>query len=556
MAALLKQLQKPKPGYREAVSQVLAAPEKGEHHRAASTPELHKDIEKTAQLLSKLSQDLSEDKADLNITESKETPLLQDDTQQRGSSRKKVVKRRSSQSSVSSPKKLSGDVPWWLTEGKKTSPQTELLIPEARRVLNEILPSDSKGEINLSAMIRQAVQLAAIKLRGDIRISEKDEDQAYDELLNLLTGKGPLQPLYDDQFVTDIFVDNHKAIRVVRQGQALETPFYFRNRDEYKGFVNGMLQSIGRVLSPTQPIVDCVLDDEWRSRVNAVDASLLDGKEPRLCIRIPRLQHITFYDILQTKTLPATLAAWLAELVASGKANLLILGPSGSGKTVMTTALLSSISSNERIITIEDVPEIFVPTAHLEKLVSRPANAQGEGEVRMPELLRTALRRSPHRIVVGEIRDEEGRLFLRALESGHAGSIATIHAETARESLWCLLDVVVAYESAPQPSILRRIARSVHLTITMGHVDGQPCLMQVCEVRPPVDGDFVVQPLVTFQGVVAGKRQWRIETRSSQWLDFIKQRGLELSVGPGLTEQVPEKPVEREDTSTKIDVPH
>lgn len=455
----------------------------------------------------------------------------------------RIVRSRKSTKSVQSPKKTEDRLPWWLTDGKKTTPQVELLVPEARKVLNEILPNDGDKPVDLPASVKRAVHLAAEMMRGEVRVTAKDQEIAEKELLSLLTGKGPLQPLYDDKAVTDIFIDDHRSIRVIRKGQAIETPFYFRSKEEYKAYLANMLQSVDRVLNLSSPIVDCVLADGFRSRINAVDSSVIDGEEPRVCIRVPRLQKISFYDILQTKTLPATLAAWLAEVIAAGEANIMVLGPTGSGKTVMTTALLSAVGSDERIITIEDVPEVFVPTSHLEKLVSRPANAQGEGAIRMPQLLKAALRRAPHRIVVGEIRDEEGSLFLRALETGHAGSIATIHADSPRDCLWRLLDVVQAYESAPQESLMRRIARSLHILIEQRKVDGKPCLVEVAEVCPPVNGEFITKPIVRYEGTLDGKRTWRIMTKNSAWLERIKERGLELQPGPGLLDiDAPEKP--------------
>jgi pilus assembly protein CpaF len=447
----------------------------------------------------------------------------------------KIVRRRNQEKPSPSVGGYREDkLPWWLRDDKKTTPQVELLVPAARKMLNEVLPSEGEIVIDLEEAVRKAVELAASNLSSEIRIGHNDQEDAIKELYSLLTGKGPLQPLYDDPAVTDIFVDNHESIKAIRRGRAVETPFYFRSPDEYKAYVSGMLQQVDRVLNRSSPIVDCVLPDAWRSRINAVDSSLVDGDEPRICIRVPRLQQISFYDILQTKTLPATLAAWLAEVVAMGEANILVLGATGSGKTVFTTALLSAVGSDERIITIEDVPEVFVPTAHLEKLVGRPPNASGQGEVKMPDLLRAALRRAPHRIVVGEIRDEEGRLFLRALETGHAGSIATIHAESGKDCLWRLLDLVAAYENSPQESIVRRISRAVHLLITMKKVQGKPCLIEVSEVRPPVDGQFITTELIKFAGVKNGKRQWQIMQKHSYWLDKIRERGLDLQPGPGL----------------------
>ncbi|MBX7143559.1 MAG: Flp pilus assembly complex ATPase component TadA [Oligoflexia bacterium] len=424
-------------------------------------------------------------------------------------------------------------LPWWLTEPAMSSPQVDILVPASRVALNDFIV-DNMGEPEMMEAIRKAVLVAAERLSAEVRFSQRDIQDAIQEVISLMLGKGPLQALYDDPLVTDIYMDGHNSIKCVRRGQALETPFRFRSPSEYESYITTMLQGVDRVLNLTSPIVDCVLSDKWRSRINAVHSSLIDGKESSLVIRVPRLQQISFYDLLRTKTLPATLAAWLAELVGCGEVNILVMGPTGSGKTTMTTALLSAVGSDERIVTIEDVPEIFVPSTHLEKLVSRPENSQGEGAVGMERLLRAALRRAPHRIVVGEIRDREGPLFLKALETGHAGSVATIHADNARDGLWRLLDVVQALETSPQESIQRRIARSLHVLITMKKINGRPCLMEVAEVRPPVGGEFVVKQIVRFDGEHAGKRQWRIATNQSRWMDRLRERGMDLQTGPNL----------------------
>ena len=446
--------------------------------------------------------------------------------------RVRIVQNRSTQQTKKSDI-FDESLPWWLTEPVQCSPQVDTLVPASRMVLNDII-DDSVTRDELPAAIQKAVAMAAEQLSAEIRFSSKDIQEAAQELVSLMLGKGPLQTLYDDPAVTDIYMDAHNSIKCVRRGQALETPFRFRSPSEMEAYVTSMLQSVERALNLSSPIVDCVLGDKVRSRINAVHSSLLDGRESSLVIRVPRLQQISFYDLLRTRTLPATLAAWMAELVACGQANIMVIGPTGSGKTTLTTALLSAVNSNERICTIEDVPEIFVPTAHLEKLVARPENAQGEGAIGMEQLLRAALRRAPHRIVVGEIRDREGPLFLKALETGHAGSVATIHADNPRDGLWRLLDVVAAYEKAPQESIQRRIARSLHIVISIKKVNGRPCLMEVSEVRPPVNGEFIVQQLVRFDSEIDGQRQWRILTTHSHWIDHLHERGMDLQPGPGL----------------------
>lgn len=428
---------------------------------------------------------------------------------------------------------FSEEIPWWLTESAQSSPHVDALVPEARLALNDLL-NDEVTDSELVDAIQRAVKIAAEKISANVRLSSKDVQEAARELASLMLGKGPLQALYEDPSVTDIFLDGHDSIKCIRRGVALETPFRFRSKDEYEAYITQMLQSVDRVLNLSSPIVDCVLNDVWRTRVSAIHSSLRDGKESALVVRVPRLQQITFYDLLKTKTLPATLAAWLSELVACGEANILVIGPTGSGKTTLTTALLNAVGSDERIITIEDVPEIFVPTAHIEKLVSRPDNAQGEGAVGMDRLLRAALRRAPHRIVVGEIRDTEGPLFLKALETGHMGSVATIHAESSRDGLWRLLDVVAAYEKAPQESIQRRIGRSLHILVSLNRINGRPCVTEVTEVHSPIGGEFVVKPIVTFDSEVDGKRQWKIVTTQSRWIQRLSELGMDLQPGPGL----------------------
>lgn len=556
MPGLLRQLQKVKTKTDSAVSEVLISSQgfdafdniKPAHSELGQLiGEVDKNVSEAARLLEDLIAESELPTTGLPKGRGKAGDIgWEETTSQQPKSSPKIFRRTPTRPTLSRLNKHEEAIPWWLSGGRNTTPQVEALVPLARKMLTEVLPNDTEFKVNLSDVVRQAVELAAKAIAGEIRVSRRDIEQAEKELLGVLAGKGPLEQLYQDPLVTDIFIDNHKSIKVMRRGQALESPFSFRSPEEYRLFVTAMLQSIDRVVNLSSPIVDCVLNDQWRSRINAIDASLVDGDEPRVCVRIPRLQQISFYDILQTKTLPATLAAWLAEVVASGKTNILVVGPTGSGKTVMTIALLSNVDSNERIITIEDVPEIFVPTAHLEKLVARPPNAQGEGEVLMVELLRAALRRSPHRIVVGEIRDEESRLFLRALETGHSGSIATIHADTGVDGLWRLLDLVAAYENSPQESIMRRIARCVHLVISMQRVDGQPCLKEVSEVRAPSASEFIVLPLVRFEGIVSGKRQWRILAHHSHWIDFIEKKGISLRPGPGLSPvMLPEEGKER-----------
>ena len=200
----------------------------------------------------------------------------------------------------------------------------------------------------------------------------------------------------------------------------------------------------------------------------------------------------------------------------------------------MTTALLSAVGSDKRVVTVEEVPEIFVPSNHVERLMARPAAPDGSGGIGVCDLLRAALRRAPHRVVLGEIKGEEGKLFLNALEAGHSGSIATLHADNTEDALWRFLDVVSGFDRSPEKNLMRRIGRSLNIVVVMRIVDGSPCLIELAEVSTNESGTFAVLPLVRFIGVFEGKRRWQILTESSYWIDYIQAKDVALRPGPGL----------------------
>lgn len=423
-----------------------------------------------------------------------------------------------------------GQSPSWLTRGVVTNPQLDLLVPAARLVLYELF--DEKIPMkDIPAAVKRAVGIAAHRLSADHRFSSRDTQDAVWELSGLIAGKGPLQTLYEDPFVTDIFIDGYDKIRCRRLGQALETPFTFRTPREYEAFYTSMLQSVERALSVSCPIIDCVLSDEWRSRVNAVHGSLRENGQSSLVIRIPRLRSATLYDLLRSQTMPAQIAAWLSEVVSFGETNILVVGPTGSGKTTLAAGLVSCVGSDERVCTIEDVPEIFASACILEKLVTRAPDTKGNGAVTSDMLLKAALHRAPHRLVIGEVRGHEGTLFLEALETGHTGSLATMHAENPYEGLWRLLDVVSASEHAPVEVIKRRIARVINLVIVMNLVDGRPCVVDISEVKREPSRDFEVIQLAKYEGEVKGKRFWRKVVEESPLLRFMSERGVELMTG-------------------------
>lgn len=441
---------------------------------------------------------------------------------------KTVVKRKSLKPLTQTRPSLSDDAPFqWPERERKFPPKLEPVLQRAADRLRESLERD---EAHSETAITSAINEAA----HPVSMNRKERDIAHRELEYILEG-GPLNPLFEEPTVSHIYVDDFKTVKVLRRGQLIRTPYSFRSREEYALYITWLLKQHGHRLGADSPIVDFTLPDRFRSRVNIIEPSIGNCDEPRLSIRIPRPQQLSFLDILQTKVLPATLAAWLSEVVSLREANILIVGPYGAGKTVMMTALLGGASSEERILTIEDVPEIFVAGSNVEKLVHRP----DKHRIPFERLFQAAVRRTPHRIVVGELSEEQGVHFLKTLEGGFAGSMASLHARSAEEGLWRFADMVAAHDRVSERSLVRRVSNVIQLVITMGKSEGRPVLLNVCEVRAGVGGEgrdpeFEIVPLVQFDGVSEGKRRWRLLRNKSYWVDYLKSRGKNLRPGLGL----------------------
>ena len=456
----------------------------------------------------------------------------------------RVVKRRRPSERTERSSVEAEALPNWRDEERRLPPVAEQLLPLACRKFCALAREVLGQQTDLEILPKRSVEAALKELPADVRPTWKDQDIVEKELASLFFEKGLFQQLFDDPAVTHIFFDGFKSVKAIYRGQTLDTPFGFRTSAEYELFVSGLLHSTGLELSPAAPMIDCVLQDRWRCRVNALHASIVEGDEPRVCIRIPRQQKVSFYDLLQAKVLPATLAAWLAELVAQGEANILVAGPAGSGKTRFMAALIGEAGSDERIAVVEDVPELFVGAGSFERLTARPGGPKGEGEVTMSALIKAAMRRKARRIMLGDVRDDDARGFLRALESGHSGSIGCLTADSITDALWEFVDLVLRSERAPQESILRRVSRVVQIVVALRLVDDKPCVAEVSEVLSSDGADFRIVPIVRFEGVEAGKRVWRLISEPSLWVSKLADRGVALKTGPGLLpRETPKKPV-------------
>jgi pilus assembly protein CpaF len=352
-------------------------------------------------------------------------------------------------------------------------------------------------------------------------------------IYDLFINQGPLTKLYFDHEVTDIYVDSFDRISCLRKGILQETPFKFYSEKQYLWFYNRYLALASIECNTSEPLKSGIIKDQWNSRINVVHESIRNNTFPSMVLRIPRIKEISFEMLVAERVLPPSLALWLTELIGIGKVNILVSGVSGTGKTTFTSALLSSIPKTERICLIEDIPELSIDRSNIDCLI--PSNK----EISLADLVKATLNRSPHRIILGEIRDKEGNIFLKALETGHVGSVATIHAQSSLDALDRLADLVNEYSNIDisENIIIKKIQKNIHIVIQMFREEGTPCLLEIVEVVR--DTNIKILPLVSYTGRRNGKRHWHLHSnnlRSSKHYLALTLSGTTLVAGHYLSE--------------------
>ncbi|WP_281659935.1 CpaF family protein [Microvirgula aerodenitrificans] len=330
-----------------------------------------------------------------------------------------------------------------------------------------------------------------------IRITTQEQGQAVDEILNDMFGIGPIEPLLADDSVTDILVNGPDQIYVERHGRLELAPQKFRDNAHVVNVAQRIAASIGRRVDESSPMVDARLADG--SRVNVVLPPLaLDGA----CIAIRKFskKNITFSRMVQQGNLSAPMAK-LLEIASACRLNVVISGGTGSGKTTLMNAMSRTISSNERILTIEDAAELQLQQPHVVRLETRPENAEGLGQISQRDLVRNALRMRPDRIILGETRGAEAFDVLQAMNTGHDGSMTTVHANTPRDAITRLESMVMmSHGSLPLVSIRRQIAGAVHLIVQIERMrDGMRRITSITEIAG-MEGDVIItQDLFQFK---------------------------------------------------------
>jgi pilus assembly protein CpaF len=329
-------------------------------------------------------------------------------------------------------------------------------------------------------LIRSSVNSEAVPL------SFAEREQLSREILDEIFGLGPLEPLLKDPTISDILVNRFDRVYVERGGKLEITGLSFKDNQHLMQIIDRIVSRIGRRVDESSPMVDARLQDG--SRVNAIIPPLaLDGA----CLSIRRFGRdpVTARNMIDNKTMTGPMLELLSAMV-KGRLNLIISGGTGAGKTTVLNVLSGYIPNSERIVTIEDAAELQLKQEHVVRLETRPPNIEGKGSVRMRQLVINSLRMRPDRIVVGEVRGEEAFDMLQAMNTGHEGSLTTVH--SPRDALARIENMVsMANLNIPERAIRQQIANAVHAVVQVARLsDGSRKVITVSEVTG-MDGEMI-----------------------------------------------------------------
>ncbi len=352
---------------------------------------------------------------------------------------------------------------------------------------------------------RQIDEFVAEYVKSERILLNAGELQSFSqEVFDELTGLGPLEPLLKDRSVSDILINTHEKVYVERYGKLEAVAVRFADEAHILRIVNKIVGAVGRRVDESQPMVDARLADGSRINV-AVRPVAVDG--PLISIR-KFSEHA--YDLQKLASF-GSLSDRMAELLGTcvqAKISVLISGGTGSGKTTLLNALSAHIPASERLITIEDAAELRLLQPHVGRLETRPPNLEGRGEIRQRELVKNALRMRPDRIILGEVRGEEAFDMLQAMNTGHEGSMATIHANTPRDALSRLAQMVgMAGLPMSENSVRAQIASAIKLVVQLQRFsDGKRRIVSVSEVAGMERDVILMQELFRFarHGTAAG----------------------------------------------------
>lgn len=400
-----------------------------------------------------------------------------------------------------------------------------------RRLIDklDLAKLESIPKEKLKNQVREVVEF--ILLDEQEGVPNLNRERLVEEVLNETFGLGPLEPLINDPTVSDILVNTHKQTYVERFGKLELTGTVFKDDAHLLNIIDRIVSRVGRRIDESSPMVDARLLDG--SRVNAIIPPLaIDG--PILSIRKFGVNKLTTNDLIRIESLTPEIVQMMQAAVRA-RLNILISGGTGSGKTTLLNVLSSFIPSSERIVTVEDAAELQMQQEHVVRLETRPANLEGKGQIVQRDLIRNALRMRPDRIIVGEVRGGEAIDMLQAMNTGHDGSLATLHANSPRDALRRLETMILlAGMNLTDKAMREQIASAINVIIQIARLsDGTRKIIKVTEVTG-MEGEIVsLQEIFTFEKlgiredgrVIGGFRTTGIRPR---FAELLETSGLQL----------------------------
>jgi pilus assembly protein CpaF len=369
---------------------------------------------------------------------------------------------------------------------------------EIHRILISKLDLEKLSRVN-SDRARQAVLELIKEIMGSQRapLNLDEQEKIHGDLLDEVFGLGPLEPLLRDKKISDILVNDKDHIFIEKGGLLQRVNTAFRDDRHLLQIIDRIVSRVGRRVDESSPMVDARLPDG--SRVNAIIPPLaLDG--PSLSIRRFGTGPIAASQLVQLKSISAEALEVLAAAVKA-RISILVSGGTGAGKTTLLSILSQFIPNHERLVTIEDAAELRLPQENIVRLETRPPNIEGHGAIRQRQLLINSLRMRPDRIIIGEVRGEEAFDMLQAMNTGHEGSLTTIHANTPRDAISRLESMVaMGNMNLPEKSVRQQIAAAITIVVQCSRMsDGTRKITSVCEITGMEENVICMQEIFTFQ---------------------------------------------------------
>ena len=390
---------------------------------------------------------------------------------------------------------------------------------------------DTLDKPTLAKQIRKHVEQILQDKSYSTPLNYAEREKLFIEIQDEVRGLGPIEPFMNDSSISDVLVNTYKHVYVERAGKLFFTDARFKDEAHLRKIIDKIVSAVGRRIDESSPMVDARLPDG--SRVNAIIPPLaIDGST--LSIRRFAVEPLELEDLVTLRTLTPTIGDFLKATVKC-KLNILISGGTGTGKTTLLNVLSRFIPADERVITIEDSAELQLKQQHVIRLETRPPNVEGKGEVTQRDLVRNSLRMRPDRIIIGEVRAGEALDMLQAMNTGHEGSLTTVHANSARDALM-RLETIVAMGGLqlPTEAVRRYISSALNVVIHVSRLmDGSRKVVSIQEITGMEGPVITMQELFAFEqthvgpkGVVRGR--FRAKGILPRFMDKFKVHGMQI----------------------------